>query len=94
MKGTTEDFIFSNELAVGALGFLAADPERLERFLALSGIEPATIRLAAREPGFLAGVLDHLAGDEKLLLTFAAENGVSPEDVRRARTVLSGPIEG
>ena len=46
------------------LAFIAADPERLGRFLAATGIGPADIRAAAREPLFLAGVLDHLANNE------------------------------
>ena len=94
MKGDSEKLSQASELAVGALVFLAADPDRLGRFLALSGIEPQTIRLAAREPGFLAGVLDHIAGDEKLLLAFAEENGIQPEDVTRAHAALAGPVEG
>lgn len=93
MKATSEEFSLANELAIGALVFLAADPDRLGRFLALSGIDPQTIRLAAREPGFLAGVLEHISGDEKLLLAFAVENDVRPEDIARARAVLSGPAE-
>jgi hypothetical protein len=76
-------------LAARALGFLAADPERLGRFLALSGIDPREIRGAAREPHFLAGVLDHLLADEGgLLLPFAAETGVKPEDIAAARAAL------
>jgi hypothetical protein len=94
MKATSEELSSANELAVGALVFMAADPDRLGRFLALSGIDPQSIRLAAREPGFLAGVLEHISGDEKLLLAFAAENGVRPEDIARARRVLVGPAEG
>jgi hypothetical protein len=94
MKGSSEKLTKANELAVSALVFLAADPDRLGRFLALTGIEPQTIRLAAREPGFLAGVLDHIAGDEKLLLAFAGENGIRPEEVSRARSLLAGPGEG
>ena len=41
-----------------------SEPERLGRFLALTGIGPPEFATAAREPGFLAGVLDHLAADE------------------------------
>ncbi|HVX92342.1 MAG TPA: DUF3572 family protein, partial [Xanthobacteraceae bacterium] len=37
-------------LAVEALTYLAGEPERLARFLDLSGIDPASIRAAAREP--------------------------------------------
>ena len=78
-------------LAVAALGFIAAEPERLGRFLALSGIGPDSIRAAAREPQFLAGVLDDITSDERLLLAFAAENDIDPEAVMRARDVLAGP---
>jgi Protein of unknown function (DUF3572) len=94
MKGSSEKLIKANELAVSALVFLAADADRLGRFLALTGLEPETIRLAAQEAGFLAGVLDHIAGDENLLLAFAGENGIRPEDVSRARNLLAGPVEG
>jgi Protein of unknown function (DUF3572) len=77
-------------LAVQALNFLAAEPEQLSRFLALSGIGPDSIRAAAAEPGFLAGVLAYLGEDEALLVAFAAEAGVKPSAVDRARTVLAG----
>jgi hypothetical protein len=94
MKGSLENISFANEIAVTALVFLAADQERLGRFLALSGIDPQSIREVAREPHFLAGVLEHISGDEKLLITFAAENNILPEDVSRARTILIGPVPG
>jgi hypothetical protein len=93
MKDSSEELSQANALAVGALVFLAADPDRMGRFLALTGIEPQTIRLAAREPGFLAGVLDHIAGDESLLLAFAEQNSIRPQDVTRARVLLAGPVE-
>src|SRR5664279_3932739 len=35
--------------AVAALGFLAAEPERLSRFVALSGLEIANLRRAAQD---------------------------------------------
>ncbi len=81
----------ANEIAIGALTFLAQDMERLGRFLALTGIDPQTIRLAAQEPGFLAGVLDHILGDENLLLAFAAEARLKPDAIARARHALAGP---
>ena len=80
-------------LAIEALGFIAAEPERLGRFLAVTGIGPETIRDAAREPQFLGGVLDHIAGDERLLLAFASENGLDPSEVNRARDMLVGHWE-
>jgi uncharacterized protein DUF3572 len=80
----------ASELAIGALGFIAADPEQLSRFLALSGIDPGAIRTAAAEPGFLGGVLAYVAGNERTLLAFAAQAGVAPEEIEKARTVLVG----
>jgi hypothetical protein len=81
----------ANEIGVLALVFLAEDNERLGRFLALSGLDPRTIREAARDPGFLVGVLDHLMADEKLLLAFAAGNELQPQEIADARAVLAGP---
>jgi hypothetical protein len=80
----------AEELAVAALGFIAGEPEQLGRFLAMTGIGPDSLREAAREPRFLAGVLDHVAADEALLLAFAAVNEIDPEAVMRARDVLTG----
>ncbi|HEV3373393.1 MAG TPA: DUF3572 domain-containing protein [Xanthobacteraceae bacterium] len=79
----------ATELAIAALTFLAGETERLERFLALTGLGPQSLRAAAREPSFLLGVLDHVASDEGLLLAFANENGIDPEDVGRARDALA-----
>ena len=75
-------------LAVAALSFLAEEPERLGRFLAITGIEPESLRAAAGTPGFLPGVLDHLIGDESLLLDFAAQQGIDPSEVPAARAIL------
>src|ERR1700681_3508973 len=76
-------------LAVAALGFLAGEHERLERFLALTGLGPQSLRAAAREPSFLLGGLDHDEDDENLLLGIANENGIDSEDVGRARDALA-----
>ena len=81
----------AHELAIAGLSWMAADPERLDRFLALSGLDHGTIRAAASQPGFLSAVLDHIAFDEPSLLAFAAEIGEAPETVAAARALLSGP---
>ncbi|ACB94853.1 DUF3572 domain-containing protein [Beijerinckia indica] len=78
-------------LAIAALTFLAAEPERLERFVALSGLTPENLRAAAATPGFLAAVLDHLCSDELLLLAFAANGEHDPAMIEEARTILSPP---
>ena len=80
-------------LAIQALGFIAEGPERLGRFLDLTGIPVEHIRAAARERGFLAGVLEHMLGDENLLIAFAASAGIDPGMIARALSVLGGPEE-
>lgn len=79
----------AQSIAISALQFIAEDPERLDRFLAMSGIEAATIRDAAREPGFMLGIIDHLLGDEPLLLAFAKASEIDPREVQAARDVLA-----
>lgn len=76
--------------AIQALGFLAGDHELMTRFLRLTGIEPENIRLAAREPAFLAGVLTFLMQDERLLTRFASENDLRVEAVAKAHRTLAG----
>ncbi|MBL8571611.1 MAG: DUF3572 domain-containing protein [Phreatobacter sp.] len=78
----------AESLAANALAFLAAEPERLERFLSLAGIDPGGIRAAAASPGFLVAVMEHLMSDEPLLLAFAANEGIRPERVVKAAHAL------
>ncbi len=80
-------------LAIQALGFLAAVPERLDRFMALCGLSPDNLRAAASSPGFLGAVLNHLTQDDPLLLAFADAAGCDPKLVLRARDCLDPPEE-
>jgi Protein of unknown function (DUF3572) len=89
-SGARQDRHAAEALAVAALGFIASEPERLGRFLAMTGIGPDSIRAAGREPQFLLGVLDHLVADEPLLLAFAAENSIPPNAVIKARDTIAG----
>ena len=84
----------ARSLAVGALAFIAADSDRLNRFLNLTGLGPDNLRTAAADPAFLGSVLDYLAADEELLIAFAADAGLKPEAVARAHAALCGPTEG
>ena len=82
----------AESLAIQALSYLAGEPERLGRFLTLTGIGPDRIRAAAASPGFLAGVLDHVASEDAMVTAFAAEAGVEPGEIERARLALAGPV--
>jgi Protein of unknown function (DUF3572) len=82
----------AEDIAIKALTFLSGDPERLARFLALTGLGPETIR-AAGSAGFLKAVLDHVAGQEELLVGLAEAIGARPETVVAARRLLAAPGE-
>jgi Protein of unknown function (DUF3572) len=84
----------ARSLAVDALSFLAADSDRLSRFLELTGLGPDNLRTAAADPAFLGSVLDYLIADEELLVAFAADAGLKPEAVARAHHTLCGPSGG
>jgi hypothetical protein len=80
-------------LAIQALGFIAAEPERLDAFLAATGLTLDRLRESATEPDFLAGVLEHMLADESLLLAFAESAAIDPAAVARARSALGGNWE-
>ena len=80
-------------LAIQALGFIAGEPERLDAFLAATGLTLERLRESATEPDFLAGVLEHMLADESLLLAFADSAAIDPAAVARARNALGGNWE-
>ncbi len=77
-------------LALSALGFLAGEPDRLVRFLTLTGTTLEDLRERAGEPALLAAVLDHLLSDESLLFLFAEAEALHPAEVAAARQKLPG----
>ncbi len=77
-------------LALEALGWLAGDPEALERFLQLSGLDGAELRASAGSPETGAAILDFLLRNEELLLRFCADAPSDPQAVRGAWTRLGG----
>jgi len=75
-------------VAIQALSFVAGDPERLGVFLAETGIGPETLRSAAADPHFLAGVLDFVLRDDATVEAFAAASELDPTTIAAAREVL------
>lgn len=80
-------------MALRALAYIAADQERLQGFLLLTGLTVDDLRRRAGEADFLSGVLDHLLSDEPLLLEFVAEAAASPASVMTARRQFPGMSE-
>ncbi|MEM1313336.1 MAG: DUF3572 domain-containing protein [Pseudomonadota bacterium] len=77
-------------LALEALGWLAADADRLGPFMAEAGCGPAELRIRAQEAEFLGFVVDHLLGDEARLMAFCDEVRRPYDAPMRARAALPG----
>lgn len=80
-----------DETVAAILGWLANEPDLLARFLALSGLQPAMLRQAVSDPGFLAGLTDFVMSHEPDLIAFCEASGFKPEDVQAAWHRYSGP---
>lgn len=95
-KTTAQDAkrIQAEETAAAVLGWMAGEPDMLQRFLALSGVAPDQIRSAIADPGFLAGMIDFIMGHEPTLLAFCEATGTKPETVIAAHQHYSGPYFG
>ena len=75
-------------VAIQALSFVAAEPERLGAFLAESGIGPETLRSAAADPQFLVSVLDFVLRDDQTVKAFADATKLHPTNIAAARQML------
>ena len=75
-------------LALQALGWLAGDETRMSRFLALSGLDPATLRSVADSRDTARAVMDFLLSDEELLLDFCEIAQIRPKDFPAYRARL------
>ncbi|MBB3359804.1 hypothetical protein FHT60_003645 [Novosphingobium sp. BK486] len=71
---------------------MLADGQRAERFLALSGMTPETLRAGLGDPaaqaGVLGGVLDFLMAYEPDLVAAADALDISPQALAAAREKL------
>lgn len=79
----------AREVAIGALGFLAGDPERIGPFLAESGLSPADLRGVVGSPAFQVAILDYLINRQDLLLDYASGAQIDPGHVVAAREILA-----
>ncbi|KFI33636.1 hypothetical protein CG51_09425 [Haematobacter missouriensis] len=77
-------------LAIAALGWLAADEDRWQRYLGATGASAESVARSAREPELLAAVMDFLLTEDQLVMAFATDAGVRPEAVLRTRRLLPG----
>lgn len=66
-------------VALGALTWLLSDERRAERLLAITGLDPETLRARAGTRDLLAAVIGFLEGHEPDLIACADAMGVKPE---------------
>ena len=78
-------------LALKALAFIVNSEETLGRFMALSGLDGASLRARAGEPELHVALLDFLLADEGLVVEFCETASVDARAVHLARYVLGGP---
>jgi Protein of unknown function (DUF3572) len=80
------------EVALLALGQIAADEPALARLMSETGIGAESLANAVREPELLGAVLDFLFADEPLFLAFCRQQRLTPNQVIRARAALPGGV--
>jgi hypothetical protein len=80
----------ANDIILKLLVFLSEDEERLERFLALSGINPGELRERHQDPVFQGFLLDYLFQDDPITSAFCTEIRTAPEKLMRLRHKLPG----
>lgn len=75
-------------LALAALGWVLGDGPRAERFLALTGLTPDTLRESLGQVETQAAVLDFLCAHEPDLVAAAESLGIEPQRLAAAREEL------
>ena len=71
-------------LALNALVWTLAEPDRADRLLAVTGIEPDALRAGVGDPAVLGAVLQFLLANESDLVACADAIGARPEALARA----------
>ncbi|RMD88917.1 MAG: DUF3572 family protein [Alphaproteobacteria bacterium] len=76
-------------IALEALAFVFREERLAARFLAMTGIDPTTLRERAGDDAILAAVLAFLAAHEPDLVAFASAVGYTPHEVGDAARHLA-----
>ena len=82
--------VIAQVVALQALGWALADDRRADRFLALTGLTPETLRARIDEPALLAAGIRFLEAHEPDLVACAEFLELAPEEIVEARRRLEG----
>ncbi len=77
-------------LALKILGWLAENPDEMEKFTTLAGITPADILQQADNADMLGGMMDFFLSDDTMLTRFCEEQNIDPFLPAQARRLLPG----
>ena len=80
----------AEELALSALGWIAASDDMMGVFLGASGSSIDSVRTQAADPTFLASVLDFLLMDDSWVTGFCDANNLDYRQPMIARQLLPG----
>lgn len=80
----------AENVAIEALGWIAADAELAGIFLSSSGVAVNDLRTLAQDAAFLAGVLDFLLAVDSHVVGFCDKAGLPYDAPMRARAALPG----
>lgn len=75
-------------LALRVVGWTVSDPGRADRMLALTGLDPVTLRQSLTQPQTLRALLDFVLDHEPDLLACARDLSLKPEHIAAARRSL------
>ncbi len=76
-------------LALAALGWILENEARAQRLLALTGLDPDSLRIGLGDRAVQAAVLEFLANHEPELIQCAEALAVTPEELAGAARELS-----
>lgn len=80
----------AEELALSALGWIAASDDLMGVFLGASGSSIESVRTQAGDPSFLGSVLDFLLMDDSWVTGFCDANNLDYHQPMIARQMLPG----
>jgi hypothetical protein len=80
--------VAAETLGLKALTWLVGQPELLDRFLTVSGLNGSGLRARAGDASLLGAILEHILANEQLAKALCTDEGLEPRELHLARHVL------